>query len=164
MSNIRLGGTPISTKGEFPKLGDKLPEIRLIKADLSELTNEDLKGKKVVFNIFPSVDTDVCAMQLGTFSNKLKDRDDVMLVFASMDLPFALKRFCADKGIENAVTTSDFRHKSIANKGIEMEDGALAGLYARGVMVTDETGTITYSELCKDIVDEPNYEEALKAL
>ncbi|MEN8928634.1 MAG: thiol peroxidase [Flavobacteriales bacterium] len=164
MSNTKLGGTPITTKGDFPKVGDQLPNVRLIKSDLSELTNADLKGKKVVFNVFPSVDTDVCAMQLGQFSNKLKDREDIMLVFASMDLPFALKRFCGDKGIENAVTTSDFRHKSIANNGMEMEDGALAGLYARGVMVTDETGKITYSELCNDIVDEPNYEEALKGL
>ena len=102
MSKTHLGGTPISTTGEFPKVGEQLPTIRLIKSDLSELTNEDLKGKKVVFNVFPSVDTDVCAMQLGQFSNKLKDREDVMLVFASMDLPFALKRFCGDKGIENA--------------------------------------------------------------
>jgi thiol peroxidase len=164
MSNTKLGGTPITTKGEFPKVGEKLPTIRLIKSDLSELTNEDLKGKKVVFNVFPSVDTDVCAMQLGQFSNKLKDREDVMLVFASMDLPFALNRFCGDKGIENAVTTSDFRHKSIANNGMEMKEGALAGLYARGVMVTDENGIITYCELCKDIVDEPDYEAALKGL
>lgn len=164
MSKTHLGGTPISTTGEFPKVGEQLPTIRLIKSDLSELTNEDLKGKKVVFNVFPSVDTDVCAMQLGQFSNKLKDREDVMLVFASMDLPFALKRFCGDKRIESAVTTSDFRHKSIADNGMEMVDGALAGLYARGVMVTDENGTITYSELCNDIVDEPNYEEALKGL
>jgi len=164
MSQTHLGGTPITTKGEFPKVGDKLPNIKLIKEDLSELTNEDLKGKKVVFNTFPSVDTDVCATQLGTFSNKMKDREDVMLVFASMDLPFALKRFCGDKGIENAVTTSDFRHKSIANNGMEMAEGALSGLYARGVMVTDENGTITYSELCNDIVDEPNYEKALAAL
>jgi thiol peroxidase len=164
MSQTQLGGALISTKGEFPKVGDKLPAFRLVKSDMSELTNEDLKGKKVVFNVFPSVDTDVCAMQLGQFSNKLKDREDVALVFASMDLPFALKRFCGDKGIENAVTTSDFRHKSIANYGMEMADGALAGLYARGVMVTDETGTITYSELCSEILDEPNYEEALKGL
>ena len=164
MSKTHLGGTPIATIGEFPKVGEQIPNIRLIKSDLSELTNQDFKGKKVVFNVFPSVDTDVCAMQLVQFSEKLKSREDVMLVFASMDLPFALKRFCGDKGIENAVTTSDFRHKSIAKNGMEMADGALAGLYARGVMVTDETGKITYSELCNDIVDEPNYEAALKGL
>jgi thiol peroxidase len=158
---IKFKGTAIKTNGSFPKVGDTLPEMKLVKADLSELNTKDLKGKKVVFNIFPSVDTAVCAMQLSKFADKLKDRNDVALVFASLDLPFAFKRFCTSEGIENAVTASDFRYRDANKLGIVMEGGPLNGLHARGVIVTDENLVIQYAELVQEVTDEPDYQAAL---
>lgn len=158
---LKFKGDEINTNGEFPKVGDKLPEMILVKSDLSELNTQDLKGKKVVFNIFPSVDTAVCAMQLNKFAQQLKDRDDVALVFTSLDLPFAFKRFCTDEGIDNAITTSDFRHRDANKLGAVMEGGPLNGLHARGVLVTDEDLKITYSELVDEVTDEPDYDAAL---
>lgn len=162
MSNVAFNGNPVDIKGEFPKVGDQLPQLRLVKTDLSELNYDDLKGKKVVFNVFPSVDTGICAMSLKQFSSKLKDRSDVVLVFASLDLPFAFSRFCGAEGIENAITTSDFKHRDW-NNGI-MASGPLAGLFVRGVLVTDENLNIVHAELVPEITHEPDYEAALKHL
>ena len=164
MSQVKFAGNPIDISGEFPKVGEQLPDLRLLKTDLSELNYDELKGKKVVFNVFPSVDTGVCAMSLRTFSEKLKDRSDVVLVFTSLDLPFAFKRFCAAEGIENAITTSDFRYKDWAKNNSWMSSGPLTGLYARGVVVTDENLKIVHSELVPEITQEPNYDAALKHL
>jgi len=164
MAKTNFKGDPVNTKGDFPQVGEALSGLRLINTDLSELTENDLKGKKVVFNVFPSVDTGVCAMQLKTFSSKLKDREDVKLVFASLDLPFALGRFCGAEGIENAVVTSDFKHRSLEEKGLLMTDGALDGLYARACMVLDENLNIVHSELVSDITIEPDYDAALEHL
>ncbi|WP_199851628.1 thiol peroxidase [Brumimicrobium mesophilum] len=158
---IKFKGTTIQTSGDFPKVGDKLPEMKLVKSDLTELNTNDLKGKKVVFNIFPSVDTSVCAMQLNKFADKLKHREDVALVFTSLDLPFALKRFCTSKGIENAITTSDYRYGDAHQLGTIMKGGPLDGLHARGVIVTDENLVVQYAELVEEVTDEPNYEAAL---
>ncbi|HZH87288.1 MAG TPA: thiol peroxidase [Brumimicrobium sp.] len=159
--NLKFKGTAIKTNGKFPQVGDTLPEMRLVKTDLSELNTNDLKGKKVVFNIFPSVDTAVCAMQLNKFAAQLKDREDVALVFTSLDLPFAFKRFCADEGIDNAITASDFRNRDANKLGALMESGPLSGLHARGVIVTDENLVVKYSELVEEVTDEPNYAAAL---
>ena len=162
MSTVNLKGEPFQTSGEFLKAGQKLPALRLIKSDLSTLDVESLRGKKVIFNIFPSVDTSVCATSLREFSSRLKDREDIVLLFASMDLPFALNRFCAAEGIANAITTSDYRHQDLANHGAKLIEGPLEGLYARACMVIDEDQNIVHSELVSDIVEEPNYEAALQ--
>ncbi|PWH81594.1 thiol peroxidase [Brumimicrobium oceani] len=162
--DIKFKGTAIKTNGNFPKVGDDFPEMKLVKADLSELNTNDLKGKKVVFNIFPSVDTSVCGMQLNTFANKLKGREDVALVFTSLDLPFAFSRFCTSEGIDNAITTSDFRYRDADKLGIVMEGGPLNGLHARGVIVTDENLVIQYAELVQEVTDEPNYDAALEKI
>ena len=162
MSTTAFNGEAVNTKGIFPFVGDKISGLNLTKTDLSSLTEVDLNGKKVVFNIFPSVDTGVCAMQLKTFSSKLIDRVDVLLLFVSLDLPFALNRFCGAEGIENAVTTSDFKNRCLESHGLLMTDGPLNGLYARAVMVLDEEQNVVYSELVSDITIEPNYDEALK--
>lgn len=164
MSTVTLGGNPVEVKGEFPKVGQQLPKLRLVKTDMSELNYDDLKGKKVVFNVFPSVDTGVCATSLRQFSSKLKDREDVVLVFASMDLPFAFKRFCGAEGIENAITTSDFKHKDWSANFAVMSSGPLAGLFVRGVMVANENMEIVHSELVPEIAQEPNYDAALEFL
>src|SRR5690554_6428984 len=158
---VKFKGTSISTSGNFPKVGDTLPEMKLVKSDLSELNTNELKGKKVVFNIFPSVDTAVCAMQLTKFANQLKNREDVALVFTSLDLPFAFSRFCSAEGINNAITTSDFRDRDADQLGAVMKGGTLAGLHARGVIVTDENLVIQYSELVEEVTDEPDYDAAL---
>lgn len=157
-------GTAIKTNGDFPKVGDTLPEMKLVKTDLSELNTNDLKGKKVVFNIFPSVDTTVCALQLNKFAEQLKGRDDVVLVFTSLDLPFAFKRFCSDEGIDNAITTSDFRHRDANQLGAVMEGGPLSGLHARGVLVTDENLVIKHAELVEEVTEEPDYQAALEKI
>lgn len=161
---LKFKGSTIKTNGSFPKVGDKLPEMRLVNTDLSELNTKDLKGKKVVFNIFPSVDTAVCAVQLNKFSAQLKNREDVALVFTSLDLPFAFGRFCAAEGIDNAITVSDYRYRDANQLGAVMEGGPLSGLHARGVIVTDEDLTVQYAELVEEVTNEPNYEAALAKL
>ena len=165
MATINFKGNPIQTNGEFPQLGSQAPDFKMVKSDLSEVSLADLKGKKVIFNIFPSVDTAVCALQLKTFSQKAAKLDDVVLLFASMDLPFALNRFCGAEGIENAMTVSDFRYQSLAeNYGVKMTNGPLNGLYARATLVLNENHKVIYSELVSDIVNEPNYDAAIKSI
>ncbi|MGH7885533.1 MAG: thiol peroxidase, partial [Thermodesulfobacteriota bacterium] len=162
---IKFKGDNIQTNGNFPKKGAKAPEFSLVGSDLSTISLSKLAGKKVVLNIFPSVDTSVCATQLRTFSQKLSGRDDVALVFASMDLPFAFNRFCAAENISNAITASDFRDHSLAkNYGVKMVEGPVAGLYARAVLVLDENHTIRHAELVNEVTEEPNYDEAIAAL
>lgn len=165
MATINFKGNPIQTQGDFPQVGDQAPDFKLVQADLSEATLENFKGKKVIFNIFPSVDTAVCALQLKTFSQKVGQRDDVVMLFASLDLPFAFSRFCAAEGVENAVTASDFRHHCLAeNYGVKMTQGPLAGLYARATLVLNTGHQVVYSELVDDVVNEPDYAAAMAAL
>lgn len=165
MATINFKGNPIQTDGEFPQVGSQAPEFKMIKSDLSEVSLADLKGKKIIFNIFPSVDTAVCALQLKTFSQKAAKLDNVVLLFASMDLPFALNRFCAAEGVENAMTVSDFRYHSLAESyGVKMTDGPLSGLYARATLVLDENHNIVYSELVSDVVNEPDYDAAMSKI
>ncbi|WP_077411295.1 thiol peroxidase [Marinicella sediminis] len=165
MAQINFKGNPIDTTGQFPTVGQAAPDFKLVKADLSEVSLSDLAGKQVVFNIFPSIDTAVCALQLKTFSQKAAGRDDVVMLYASMDLPFALNRFCAAEGVDNAVTGSDFRHRSLAEHyGVQMNSGPLAGLYARATLVLDANHQVVYSELVSDVVNEPDYDAAMAAL
>ncbi len=165
MATINFKGNPIQTQGDFPQIGDQAPDLKLVLADLSEATLENFKGKNVVFNIFPSIDTAVCALQLKTFSQKAGQRDDVVMLVASMDLPFALNRFCAAEGVANAVTASDFRYHSLAeNYGVKMTQGPLAGLYARATLVMNSAHQVVYSELVDDVVNEPNYDAAMASL
>jgi len=164
MTTITFKGSPIQTNGDFPQIGGKLPELKLVAGNLSEVSLDSFKGKKVIFNIFPSIDTAVCALQLTTFCQQFAGQDDTVLLFASLDLPFALNRFCSAEGIDNAVTTSDFRHHSLEKYGVMMTDGPLAGLSARAVLILDEQHNIIYSELVSEVTHEPNYEAARAAL
>lgn len=165
MATVKFKGQNINTNGEFPKTGDSAPEFSLVGSDLSTVTLSSLGNRKKVLNIFPSVDTDVCANQLRTFSNKLSGRDDIALVFASMDLPFAFNRFCAAENISNGVTASDFREQSLAkNYGVRITEGPISGLYARAVLVIDENNKVIHSELVNEITEEPDYDKALAAL
>jgi thioredoxin-dependent peroxiredoxin len=165
MSNVTLKGNPVKLAGKFPAIGDTAAEFTVVRNDLSEQTLSALRGKKVVLNIFPSVDTAVCALQLKSFSQRLAGRDDVAAVYVSMDLPFAFGRFCAAEGVNNAITGSDFRHRSLAeNYGVGIKDGPLAGLYARATLILDKDLTVRHAELVSDITHEPDYEAAMKVL
>lgn len=165
MTSLTFKGNKINTIGNFPRVGDSAPEFKLIKSDLSELSLSDLKGKKIIFNIFPSIDTPVCALQLKRFSQAVSSMENVILLFASLDLPFAFGRFCGAEGITNAITASDYREHSLEqNYGCKMSGGPLDGLYARAVLVLNENHEIIHSELVSEVTDEPNYDAAITAV
>jgi thiol peroxidase len=165
MANLTFKQSPIKTIGRFPTVGEQAPDFKLINTDLSTLHLSDLKGKRVIFNVFPSIDTPVCALQLQKFSHYMAELDNTILLFISLDLPFAFKRFCISEGIENAVTASDYRYHTLAdNYGVRMEGGPLSGLYARAVLILNENHKIIYTELVQEVTDEPNYDAAISAL
>ncbi|UII28359.1 thiol peroxidase [Fulvivirga maritima] len=165
MATITLKGNEIKTSGELPTVGSEAPAFTLTKSDLSEVALEEFKGKKVILNIFPSIDTSTCATSVRKFNEKAAALENSVVLCISKDLPFAQQRFCGAEGIENVVTLSDFRHPEFAtNYGLKIETGPLSGLDARSVVVIDESGKVTYTELVKETADEPDYEAALAAL
>ena len=165
MATITLGGNPIHTNGELPKVGSKAPDFQLVKTDLSLASLADFAGSRLVLNIFPSIDTGTCAASVREFNKKASSLENTTVLCISRDLPFAQKRFCGAEGIENVVTLSDFRDGEFGkNYGLELIDGPLKGLHARSVVVLDEDHKVVYTELVPDIKDEPNYESALAAL
>jgi len=165
MSSITLGRNPINTSGELPKTGSQLADFKLVKTDLSIATLADYAGKKVVFNIFPSIDTGTCAASVRKFNATAANLNNTVVLCISRDLPFAQKRFCGAEGIENVENLSDFKDGSFGKtNGLEIIDGVLAGLHSRAVIVIDEKGTILHTEQVQEIADEPNYEAALAVL
>jgi len=165
MATTALQGHPVNTCGELPKVGSPAPAFSAVKADLSPCSLADLKGKKVVINIFPSVDTPVCAASVRRFNAEAAGRENTVVVCISRDLPFAQGRFCAAEGLDKVATVSDFRNPEFAQGyGTLLVDGPLAGVHARAVVVVGEDGLVKYTELVADITSEPNYEAALAAL
>ena len=165
MSTITLGGNPVHTSGELPKIGTQLADFKLVKNDLSIATLADFSGKKVVLNIFPSIDTGTCAASVRKFNQTAANLTNTVVLCISRDLPFAQKRFCGAEGIENVVNLSDFKDGSFGKtNGLEITDGVLAGLHSRVVIVLDEKGTILHTEQVQEIANEPNYEAALAVL
>lgn len=165
METTAFKGTPVHTCGHLPHTGSQAPRFTLTRGDLTELRSEELKGRRIVLNIFPSLDTAVCATSVRKFNQLAASLDNTTVVAVSKDLPFAQSRFCTTEGIENLIAASAFRSPEFAREyGIEMVDGPLAGLLARAVVVIDATGRIVYTELVPEITHEPNYEAALKAL
>lgn len=164
MANITLGGNPISTVGELPAVGSNIPDFSVTGADLAEISNADLAGRNVVLNIFPSVDTAVCAISVRTFNEKAADLDNTTVLCISADLPFAQGRFCGAEGLSNVRTGSTFRSDFGQALGVTMADGKLSGLLARAVVVIDGSGTVVHTELVPEIAQEPNYDAALSAL
>lgn len=165
MAELKFKGNPIHTNGSLPQVGQTAPEFTLVKNDLSRTSINDYKGRKVVLNIFPSIDTGVCATSVRTFNEKASNLENTVVLCISKDLPFALGRFCGAEGIQNVETLSDFDGGIFGtNYEVQMIDGPLKGLLARSIVVLDESGKVTYTELVDDIVNEPNYEAALKAL
>ena len=165
MASIKLGGNPINTSGELPKIGSKLANFNLVKNDLSIATLSDFAGSRLVLNIFPSIDTGTCATSVRKFNASVADLKNTKVLCISRDLPFAQKRFCGAEGIENVINLSDFKDGSFGKtNGLEITDSVLAGLHSRVIIVVDENGTIIYSEQVPEIADEPNYDAALAVL
>lgn len=164
MAAITLGGNPVHTNGDLPAKGEKAPSFELIRSDLTPVTSEELAGQRVVLNIFPSVDTAVCAGSVREFNERAADLDDTTVVCVSADLPFAAARFCGAEGIENVITGSTFRSSFLDDYGVRMTDGKLADIAARAVVVIDTDGTVLHSELVPEIAQEPDYDAAVSAL
>lgn len=165
MAKVTLKGSPVNTKGELPKKGKKAPCFKGVKADLSEISCEELKGKRVILNIFPSLDTAVCATSVRKFNEMAAKLDNTVVLAISKDLPFAQGRFCSTEGIERVIPVSMFRNTNFGQDyGVEIIDGPLAGLLARSVVVLDGDCNVIYEELVPEITHEPNYEAALAAL
>jgi thiol peroxidase len=163
MAHTALGGNPVNTVGDLPSVGSS-PSFTLTKGDLSEVTPADYAGKRVILNIFPSVDTPTCATSVRTFNQRAAGLDNTVVLCVSADLPFAQGRFCGAEGIENVQTASSFRSDFGNAFGVTLADGKLNGLLARAVVVLDESGKVTYTELVPEIANEPNYDAAIAAL
>jgi thioredoxin-dependent peroxiredoxin len=165
MAKITFKGNAVNTSGDLPKVGSKAPDFRLTKSDLADVSLKDFKGKKIVLNIFPSIDTGVCAASVKKFNQEAADLAGTTVLGVSRDLPFALNRFCGAEGIKNVVTASELRDQSFGQSyGVRIADGPLAGLLSRAVVVVDESGTVIYTEQVPEIAQEPNYQAALNAL
>lgn len=172
MSTVKFqNNITIQLDGELPKVGSMAPNFRLVKKDLSTAQLTDYRGKYVVLNIFPSIDTGVCAASVRRFNAEASKLDNTVVLCISKDLPFAQARFCGAEGLDNVETLSAFRcHLGdlslcfCRNYGLLMQDGPLAGLYARAVVIVDPEGKIIYEELVPEIAQEPDYEKALAAL
>ncbi len=164
MAHVTLRGNPVTTIGDLPALGSKIPTFTLIKADLSEMTNADLLGKRTILNIFPSIDTPTCAASTRKFNELASALSNTAVICVSADLPFAQRRFCGTEGLENVQTASSFRSDFGTAFGVTLTDSAMKGLLARAVIVLDEQGTVTHTELVGEIANEPNYDAAISAL
>jgi thiol peroxidase len=165
MAQITLQGNPINTIGKLPETGSKAPGFNLVANDLSVKSLTDYKGKKVVLNIFPSLDTGTCAASVRRFNAEASKLENTVVLCISKDLPFAQARFCGAEGLEDVHNLSDFRDGKFGKDyGVEIIDGPLAGLESRAVVVLDEKGTVIYTQQVAEIVDEPDYEAALAAL
>ena len=164
MATTKLGGNPVNTSGSLPATNSPVPSFTLVKDDLGELTANDLRGKRVVLNIFPSVDTPTCAKSVRKFNELAAAMNNTVVVCVSADLPFAQKRFCGAEGITNVQNASSFRTDFGKVFGLNIVDGVLKGLLARAVVVLDESGKVKHTELVSEIANEPNYDAALAAL
>lgn len=165
MAKITFKGNPVNTSGNLPSKGSKAPEFSLVKSDLSSLSLSELKGKKLLLNIFPSVGTSVCSTSIRKFNQMAAGMANTMVLAISKDLPFAHKDFCSTEGITNVVTLSGFRDTAFGKAyGVDTLDGPFAGLYARSVVVLDEAGKVIYTQLVSDTTQEPDYDAALNAL
>lgn len=164
MATTAFKGTPVTTSGDLPEVGAPAPAFVLTGTDLADVTSESVAGRRVVLNIFPSVDTGVCATSVRKFNELAAGLDNTTVVCASADLPFALGRFCGAEGIENVTAASSFRSTFGADYGVTMSDGPLNGLLARSVVVLDADGKVLYNELVPEITQEPDYVAAIAAL
>jgi thiol peroxidase len=165
MATITFKGNPVNTAGQLPSTGSAAPAFELTKTDLSSVSLDSLKGKKVVLNIFPSIDTGICAASARKFNELASGMENTVVLNVSKDLPFAHNRFCAAEGLENVHGASQFKNDNFSKAyGVDMTDGPLAGLMSRAVVILDENGVVKYTEQVPEIAQEPNYDAAIAAL
>lgn len=164
MTTITFKGDEVHTVGTLPEVGQKAEDFTLVATDLSDKSLSDYKGKNVILNIFPSINTGVCATSVRKFNEEAANLDNTVVLCISKDLPFAQAQFCGAEGIENVVMLSDFRTSFGEEYGVELKDGPLKGLLSRAVVVINSEGDIIYKEQVPEIGQEPNYAAALKAI
>ena len=165
MATVTLRGNPVPTSGELPKVGSFAPPFKLVSRDLTDVSLHDYAGKWKILNIFPSIDTPVCAMSTRKFNEKVEKFKNAVVICISEDLPFAFTRFCGSEGLSNVVTLSLMRGGEFAEAyGVRLTGGAMKGLTARACIVLDKYDKVLHAELVKEIAEEPDYEAALKAL
>ena len=164
MANITLHDNPVTTVGNLPEVGSNVKNFNLVNVELKPNTNQDYAGKKMIFNIFPSIDTGVCQAAARKFNEEAAKLDNTVVLNVSKDLPFALNRFCAAEGLDNVESLSDYRGTFGDDYGVQIADSPMEGLLSRAVIVADETGKVLYTEQVPEIAQEPNYEAALNAL
>jgi len=159
MATVKFKGSDVQTNGQLPSVGTQAPDFTLIGSGLQEIHLSDYKGKRVLLNIFPSLDTGTCAMSVRKFNKWVSEKENVVVICVSKDLPFAQGRFCGAEGLDKVITASDFRfHNFATDYGVLLTDGPLEGLMARSVVAIDENGKVLYTELVSEIVNEPSYE------
>lgn len=163
MATTHMKSTPVQTVGDLPEVGAPAPDFTLTGADLSPVTLQELRGRRVILNVFPSLDTGVCAASVREFNSRATDLEDTTVLAVSADLPFAAARFCSAEGIENVRSGSVFRSSFGDDYGVTMVDGPFEGLLARAVVVVDAEGVVRYAQLVPEITEEPDYEAALAA-
>ncbi len=164
METVFFNGAPMHICGELPKAGEAAPDFALVGRDLSDINLHDYRGKRVVLNIFPSLDTDVCAASVRRFNKDASEYPDTVVLCVSKDLPFAAARFCSVNGIDNVATASAFRSDFGKNYGVEFVDGPLRGLFARALVVIDKEGKVLGTSLCEQVTEEPDYDFVKKLL
>jgi len=165
MAQITLQGNPIKTTGDLPAIGNQAPDFSLVTSDLRDVSLKEFAGKKKLLNIVPSLDTAVCATSTRKFNETAGNRGDCVVLVISADLPFAAGRFCSTEGLQNVITLSMMRSKNFAKDyGVLIEDGPLAGITARALVVLDEQNKVLFTQLVPEIAQEPDYEGALAAL
>ena len=164
MAKVTLKGNPFSTQGQLPKIGEKAPEFLLVKTDLSEVTLSNYKGKNIILNIFPSIDTSTCATSVRTFNQKASNLNNTVVLCISKDLPFAHSRFCGAEGIENVESLSDMSGEFGHTYQVTFTDGPLKHLHSRSIVVINAAGEVVYTEQVGETADEPDYEKALASL
>ena len=164
MATITLKGNPCNTIGNLPKVGSKAPNFSLTRSDLSTVTLDQYKGKRVILNIFPSLDTPVCAISIQKFNSEASKQTNTVILCISMDLPFAASRFCGANNIENVQILSNFKNSTFGKDyGVQVVDGPLEGLFARAIVVIDPNQVVQHTELVPEIAEEPKYDKALAA-
>lgn len=165
MATIALKGNKIKTIGELPKVGDKAPDFEMVKTDLSVSTLSDYLGSKILLNIFPSIDTGICATSVRKFNEEASKLSQTKVLCISRDLPFAQNKFCGAEGIQNVVSLSDFKNGKFGKDyGLEIAEGSFKGLHSRVVIVLDSNGFVRYTEQVPEIAQEPDYDTALSYL
>ena len=159
MATVKLKGSEVHSNGKLPEVGSIAPDFTLVNSSLEEFHLSDYKGKRVLLNIFVSLDTGTCATSVRKFNKWVSEKDNMVVICVSKDLPFAQSRFCGAEGLDNVITASDFRYNTFANDyGVLLTDGSLKGLMARSVVALDEEGKVLYTEQVAEITNEPNYD------